>query len=330
MAKPSIPASALTDEATRWFLRLRDSDQVGEEGRQLYARFETWLAADPAHREAYRRCASDWADLAPLASAYAARGHRAGQWHRSRRLRRPLFAAALAGVAAVLCLSLALRLWLPEAGTPQIQQLSSGTTAQTHVLQDGSRIDIDAGTRLSVQVDDERRLAILETGSAYFDIAPDPRRPFELRFPDGTLRVLGTAFEVDGQAGRTRVSVTHGRVEVAGDRDRAVLGAAQSISVNAGELSDVEPVDIAQLADWRAGQLSFVDQPLGDVAARLQRYRAAPIRVSPELLDLRVTMSVQTDDVAAALLALSGVLPVYVYEMPDGLHLSPRKAATPR
>jgi len=59
----------------------------------------------------------------------------------------------------------------------------------------------------------------------------------------------------------------------------AVLKAAQQVSYGAQGLGPVEKADLAAAAAWRRGKLAFVDVPLGEVIAELDRYHPGAIRV---------------------------------------------------
>jgi transmembrane sensor len=79
----------------------------------------------------------------------------------------------------------------------------------------GARL-IDLGADLRVEEDTAQRVVARLTGSARFDVVSNPTRTFEVRSGDVRVRVLGTAFTVRQiEAGRTSVSVEHGRVQVA-------------------------------------------------------------------------------------------------------------------
>jgi ferric-dicitrate binding protein FerR (iron transport regulator) len=63
-------------------------------------------------------------------------------------------------------------------------------------------------TDLRVEEDSPRRVVARLTGSARFDVVPNPGRTFEVRTGDVRVRVLGTAFSLEqADPGRTRVAV---------------------------------------------------------------------------------------------------------------------------
>uniref|UniRef100_UPI001C3F19F1 FecR family protein n=1 Tax=Methylogaea oryzae TaxID=1295382 RepID=UPI001C3F19F1 len=67
-------------------------------------------------------------------------------------------------------------------------------------------LDVDLGRS-------ERRLRLLQ-GEGYFQVAPDPARPFRVGTAHGTVTALGTAFDVRIGDASTQVAVTEHSVAV--------------------------------------------------------------------------------------------------------------------
>ncbi|GAB3751342.1 FecR family protein [Spirosoma pomorum] len=94
---------------------------------------------------------------------------------------------------------------------------SSGSTAQTIRLADGSTVRLTAGSELRYpeQFTADKREVYL-TGTATFDIARNPEQPFLVHANGSVTRVLGTRFTVQAPEDNSRVtvSVLSGRVSV--------------------------------------------------------------------------------------------------------------------
>src|SRR5262249_6139101 len=145
-------------------------------------------------------------------------------------------------------------------------------------LADGSRVDLDADSALSVAFSDAQRRITLERGRAFFQVAKDPARPFIVAAGAGEIRALGTAFDVKHGADRTvRVAVAEHAVSVAvaGDSQRLVEGGMMDYDERG--LGPMARADLASLLSWRQDRLFFQDAPLGDVVADLDRYRRGRI-----------------------------------------------------
>jgi len=289
-------AERVQEEAALWFARLR-GERVTDAQR---ARFAAWLAADESHRREYETLEQVWDQsgrLAPLVRGKADAGL-------GRRVRH---AASLAGVA-VLCAWLGFA-WL--AG-----RVATDAGERRHVqLADGSELDVAPHTRLRVQFDGSQRRLELDEGQIVVAVAADARRPFEVHAGGGVIRDIGTRFEVDTSADKTRVVVAEGIVEIGVPaRSDAVprrLKVGEAVDIENAAISPARPVDASASLAWTKGQLSFDAAPLADVVATLNRYRKTPIDIDdPTLAGIRISGVFLIDDETAALRAIRIVAPV--------------------
>ena len=60
-------------------------------------------------------------------------------------------------------------------------------------LKDGSKVSLDAMSKISVRYSDDARRLTLQRGQARFDVAHDVSRPFSVRARDRTVVATGTA-----------------------------------------------------------------------------------------------------------------------------------------
>ena len=80
---------------------------------------------------------------------------------------------------------------------------------------DGTLVDLDTGTAISVDFSETERLVTLRAGAIAIETGADPRhRPFRVATAQGLLRALGTRFTARQEDGFTAVSVQQGAVEV--------------------------------------------------------------------------------------------------------------------
>ena len=103
-------------------------------------------------------------------------------------------------------------------------------------LPDGSTVMLNEGSELSYRESyGTRDREVTLTGEAYFDVKPDPQKPFLVRSGNVTTKVLGTAFDVKAypQQEEIVVTVTRGKVQVLEDeRALDVITPDQQIAVN--------------------------------------------------------------------------------------------------
>lgn len=252
----------------------------GEATSDELERIEAWFAADPAHRERYRR-------IERLVEA----GRELGE--RLEAVESPGAAALLAadrppdrkaphrwlpwGVAATAVLALVGSLTLldgDDAGIPD--EPLSVTTAEsesaTVELEDGTVVRLGANSRLDVVRSTGARETRLE-GRAFFDVAARPDVPFHVRSPVGDARVLGTRFELSVEDRQLRLFVVEGRVGL------SAADGTESVEVGGGELSGVvdgavlpprRVVGPDSLPDWVGTMLVFRSTALSEAARELE------------------------------------------------------------
>ena len=110
--------------------------------------------------------------------------------------------AGIAGGAPVFGLS---RPTVYETGTGQ-RSIST--------LQDGSSVELNAQTRISVLFSKNARNVELVYGQALFHVAHDPHRAFIVRAADREITAVGTQFDVRLDASSVRVTLLEGKVKV--------------------------------------------------------------------------------------------------------------------
>jgi len=246
--------------------------------------FEAWRAADPANSAAFDQIWTTAQDVA-LIEAMALDVQR-------RSIRRPAWApvAALAGGLAACVFALVLA-W------PQLQLMTvEPVTVQTSpgrirsvALADGSKVTLDGATRLEARIGTHRREVRLITGEAYFDIAHDAARPFTVSAPEGSARVLGTAFNLERGDGKLELSVHRGKVRLAPAgliHRTADLTPGQQAFAKEGRLSRLRAFD-PSADDWRSGWLETDGVTLARLVERLNRASRTPIVIDDPALGRR-------------------------------------------
>jgi len=187
-------------------------------------------------------------------------------------------------------------------------------------LADGSRIDLNAATRIDVSWHLRSRRVVLHDGQALFAVAPASYRPFEVNAGDTRIRVVGTVFDVRNDAGAVVVSVLEGRVRVGTPGQAPILlGAAEGIASAHGELGPMRQIDPQAATAWRSGRLVFERTPLAAALRDIQRHRDAPIRLHGEqLAGLELSGVFDSERIDQLLDLLPTVLPLSLTRQPDG------------
>ncbi|WP_454694527.1 FecR family protein [Achromobacter aegrifaciens] len=334
------------EAAAEWLVRRQDASWSDADEQALHA----WLAARPAHRQAYSRVARTWQDLShaprpalasdgqaaagptrtlPRRSSRNAPGRRAGRpgfW--GTLLGQPMFSKAFAAACAVLVLGggYGWYRWDNTAGYVLSVSTAAGEVRQLD-LPDGSHVALNFGSTLEVRYYPRRRELVLNQGEGFFDVAADTGRPFTVDARQSRITVVGTAFNVRNTADEVIVKVSHGRVRVQPDRDKArpelSLGAEQGVTVDARNATYQAVAAVPDgVGGWRNGRLVYRRTPLGEVAQEVAQYLGKPVALaSPGLKSLPVSGFAATNAPAAFLEALPDLLPVQVKRTPGGGYL---------
>ena len=282
--------------------------------------FDTWRAAGSDNGAAFDQLWTTAHDAA-LIEAMALNVQR-------RSVRRPVWApiAALAGGLAACAFALVLA-W------PQLQLMSVEVATfqtapgriRTVALADGSRVTLDGATTLEARIGEHRREVRLVTGEAYFDVVHDAARPFTVRAPEGSARVLGTAFDLERGDGKLELSVHRGKVRLAPAgliRRTADLTPGQQAFAKEGRLSRPRAFD-PSAEDWRSGWLETDGVTLARLVERLNRASTTPIVIDdPALGRRRVAGRFRLDEPEALVRNLALVHGFQVREQAGRLALS--------
>ncbi len=328
----TVPTPAALKAASRWQVRHEAGLTPAEQ-----ADFTTWHAASPDHALAWRQVAAtarmlgqlnrDDTTVADLLLELARR--------RRRRTWKVVTGTGLGlALAAAAMFLVVLRVPAPTPGVARVESVvppaQAIETAQAptnasdlliradrRILADGSRIELNAGARLTVRYTATIREVTLLSGDALFTVAKNPDRPFIVRAGGVEVRAVGTAFAVQHASRGIDVLVTEGSVAVtpvatAGDPQAAKATPAAAVLVGAGNVLALPPTTtpdarpspqalstdvIRQRLAWARPRLQLANTPLADAVAALNRENTRQIVIDdPVLARLRLTGSFMADD----------------------------------
>jgi len=311
-------------EASAWLARLQ-RDEVSEADS---LEFDAWLSAGPGNAAAYRQALVVWHEFevnaGDVIDELAAEQRRVAL--RPAPSRRWMFGAGAGGLALAAGLAVAV---LPGIlAQPTTQTYVTGKGQHQHItLADGSVVDLNAESRLSVTLARSERRVVLGDGEAIFDVAHDKQRPFTVAATSRVVRVVGTQFDVRNRQGDLTVTVARGKVQVrpvdAATSGRAfLLSPGQRLDVAQDGAEALRAVDPAEAFSWRSGRLVYRNQPLSDVVADLNRQFVDQIEIGdPELAKIPITGVIVLDDPRAVMSRLTLMLPIRTVPSDRGLLL---------
>ena len=332
-AKEDRIRTLVAEQAADWFIANREGLAADET-----ARFAAWLKASPMNVEEYLGVAELARDLhqacadpelspeavlkrvrAETAAAAESRVARISSAARPAPVRRWQFAAACA--AALGIVSVGALLWRDWQATHAPVSVATSTVhfetrhgeQLTRRLADGSVLELNTDTAVTVSYSDAERRVVIEHGQADFEVAHQAQRPFRVFAGSAQIVAVGTRFDVYVQHDATVVTVIEGKVAVGLSPLRPTFAAeprpnraAAVVEVSADEQlrvsEDAWPavpvaVDPQRTTAWRRWQIVFEHEPLERVAAEFNRYAPTPIDiVTPALRNLQVSGVFATDD----------------------------------
>ncbi len=314
------PDDPIEEAAAAWLVQ-RDEGFTPQQAGE----FEQWCRLDPRHANAVARLESTCAllerlpfsreQLLPAEEMGVPAGPTGGT--------RGIVRSWAAGIAAMIAFA-AIAWWQWPGGEISSAQYTTAANGYDQVaMEDGSVMELNAGSAASVHFSAAERRVTLAAGEAHFEVKPDPGRPFIVVADTVSVRAVGTAFSVRLAEAAVEVLVTEGKVSLA-PQNPALDGAERSPTVapalpddsmvQAGQRATVarhgadswpkiemiEPSGIREALAWQKRKLEFVETPLREVVAQFNRRNEIQLIVADdELAERRVGGTFAADNVEA-------------------------------
>jgi transmembrane sensor len=272
----------IDEQAVTWFIRLK-ADNVSSEEK---ASFLSWLNQADSHRETFNEISKLWGD-ADLLQAL-------GDVAQNRRI----VPKTVPRIYFKLPLAMAACLALTFLFNSELEVLIKGDYStgvgerKTVYFDDGSTAILNTDSSIAVSMDSPQRRVELLKGEVYFEVKPDPNRPFIVQADHSTTRVLGTRFFVHEKTDSDEVKVVSGLVEV-NDRGALkqpqILHDSEAVSVDASGLGEILLLSSTLTTSWVNGFLVFENVPLENVISQIRRYRSGLVIYKDNTLrDLKI------------------------------------------
>ncbi len=234
-----------------------------------------------------------------------------------------------AAAAAVVTL-LAAVFFLRETSVPAAEWTSVSSGAQQNQvvnLPDGSRVWLNSQSEIAFvrNLNEQAERQVRLKGEAFFEVAKDPGKPFEVETDGCQIRVLGTSFNVRARKSEPTVSVAvrTGKVQIASQTDAVVLTPGQQVLVekNTQKLTLSTPGD-TYVGEWRTPEMAFQNLELTMVVQRLnQRFDQRVSLGNPSLSGCRYSGYFPKADLTSILTNLQAVFGVTIKQTTDGVLL---------
>jgi len=306
----------IREEASEWLVCFSE----GEVDANARAAFVRWLRTSPEHVWAYLRVSAFWHDAELIDKAkrgdideLVARAlgesnvvslRDAGraptptvQEERAKSSVRPWAIAAALVLVCVGALFGVLQFRGGDSYATGIGEL------RTITLADGSKVELNACSRIEVRFGDSQRYIELVEGQARFSVQKDAARPFIVRSGSTDVKAVGTQFDVNRKSSGTVVTVFEGRVAIsqpateratgisaAGEAPRVLVSPGEQVTATARTITPVKKTNLAAATAWTEGLLMFDSATLSEVVQEFNRHNLKPMVIVDERLrDLRIS-----------------------------------------
>ncbi|MHC8319127.1 FecR family protein [Pseudomonas sp. GB2N2] len=300
------PASAM-DQALDWLIVMGSPSD--EQTRQFHA----WLNAAPMHAEAFAKAQAIWdgPQVVKCAQELAALPPKVPLFSRLRPHWKPLATAAVLILGLFSFSNLPIRL--------QADHLTVVGERQRLQLEDGSKVLLNTNSAFSSTINDQKRVARLYQGEAFFDVPANRGQPLEVDAGPVKASVHDTAFAVRYLDGVAQIQVQRGDVDLRATRTdaRIRLSAGESIRIGPNGFDRPARLDAATDLAWVQGRLVFEDCPLSQVLAELRRYYPGwIINTNEQLADVAVTGNYRLDQPLDVVRSLAHITSAKLQEFP--------------
>ncbi len=203
---------------------------------------------------------------------------------------------------------------------------------QTIVLPDGSKVILNANSRLEIHKDwgDAESREVNLTGEAFFEVAKKPatQQKFIVHTADLDVVVLGTSFNVSDRNTKTKVVLKEGAVML--KLNNAWEGKAkQEVVMQVGEMVEFSKkenkitkrkVNTERYASWRENKLIFEDTPMYEIALLIQENYGLKVNFEDEALAKRkITGTIPSQNLQILLSSLETIFDVKIKQQDEQL-----------
>ena len=283
--------------------------------------FKNWLRSDPKNKQTYEEYKRRWQIQQSEAPEFTPHGDGKAPNPVITETSRPRknLASSLSQAAAILLLCIAS--WLIYEGLrDRTRVFTSREKIMAVGLEDSSAVYLRPHSSLTVsgRYGNNNRTVELE-GEAFFEVKPNPSKPFIVKGPSSRVEVLGTAFLLSARKNHAlnEVHVLRGRVRFSpvNDQEKEVIltaGKKGIVDTKANALSMTD-ADTTNLLAWRTRQLIFMKTPMRDVVKAVEDYFGIDVAVRNQaLLDCPFTSSFTDPALDDVMDAISNTLRVNV------------------
>lgn len=153
------------------------------------------------------------------------------------------------------------------------------------ILPDGSKVWLNSASSIYFPTTFEGRQRIVTlTGEAYFEVAKDPARPFQVSANAIKVSVLGTHFNLMAYNDEASVKATllEGSITVSSGSSSALVKPGEQADINAKTIS-VSKTDVEESVAWKNGYFYFKKTDIKSVMRQISRWYDIDVEYSARI-----------------------------------------------
>jgi len=143
------------------------------------------------------------------------------------------------------------------------------------VLADGTRVWLNAASSLKFPTEFNGNNRTVElTGEAYFEVAKDKHKPFNVKTANQTVQVLGTHFNVNSYSDEAVVKTTllEGSVKVYSATASVLINPGQQALLSNNQLLVNKDPDVNEVIAWKNGMFQFNEADIQTIMRQIARW----------------------------------------------------------
>lgn len=195
-------------------------------------------------------------------------------------------------------------------------------------LPDGTLVWLHNNSTLSYDANfGEKTRELVFTGEAYFEVAHDPKLPFNVKADNIIVQVLGTKFNLRNRTNEDRITVSllEGAVAVesGGNVTRLTPGNEAIYYRSTGKVEQSE-ADVSFTTKWIGESISFSGKSLEDITRDLSKWYDIDIKLNDRAKksNFAYTFTVQGESLEEIMRLISRISPItYYFDEANTLHI---------
>lgn len=186
-------------------------------------------------------------------------------------------------------------------------------------LPDGSRVWLNASSRLVYHIFSKKQRKVELTGEAFFQVAQNTRAPFFVRSGELEVKVLGTAFNVMAyeEFGRKEITLVSGKVQVNMGERQVLLKPGQAFDLKDNKIA-VREVNASLATGWVDNKFIFQNIPFSELIRRLENWYDVDIEIDKQQIeDINFTGTFKNEETIWQVLEAIKVYTPITYDKTD-------------